>query len=241
MCGYLIAEDMGAVMVVMGADESDFQHWTRHRQQQQLQQTLVAVPPPPTSAAAAASQPTVQQQQKQQKQGCGQLPGSSRPGNARMGTFQSQNGESSPANLRHSSSLSLDMRQTRKKRPGKLSVVMHVREATCESLGDCSFASQGSGPSAAEQGEWLFQPTAEECDVAASALNGGAAGAAAGSAAGSAAGAGADAGRAFEPFQGQSGVSATTGAAAAAAVAAIAGTTGSSHMDRAGVCFSVAV
>jgi hypothetical protein len=142
MRGFLIADDMASVVVLLGADEADFNHWQQHRyaqqqQQQQQKQTdtkasqlgsFQATSQPFSSAAkdtaqaealsvktsAAAGHPEQQQQQQQHSSAVrwGRL----------KGHISRQASAGSSGDLHHSSSsLSLDMRRgPRRKRAGML-------------------------------------------------------------------------------------------------------------------------
>jgi hypothetical protein len=138
MRGFLIADDMASVVVLLGADEADFQHWQQHRQTHLQQQQGEAT----TAAAAAAGANTsplgaaftstdgqstgrdvgpllVDQQQQQH--------GSSSAGWGRLKGHISRQGSgeraavTAAAELRHSSSVSLDIRRgSRRKGAGLL-------------------------------------------------------------------------------------------------------------------------
>jgi hypothetical protein len=135
MCGFLIADDMASVVVLLGADESDFQHWQQHRIAQQQQnvatadatsasqlpsQLLSAGKDCPTAQAegvtadrhAAATRQAEQQQQQQQQHSSavswGWLKGHIIRPAASVG---------SSGDLRHSSSIaSLDRRRSPKRK-----------------------------------------------------------------------------------------------------------------------------
>jgi hypothetical protein len=131
MRGFLIADDMASVVVLLGADEADFNHWQQHRLQQQQQQDEEAAARAASQLLSSSGDTT---DYKAAAQGCDAAAGPPAAAHQQQQQLFSRitahiskptagAAAQDPAELRHSSSAaSLDMRRNIKRKGGGLVV-----------------------------------------------------------------------------------------------------------------------